>query len=549
MSEATTGELVGEISHLSVTYHAHGRAHTAVDDISLQLKAGRTLAIVGESGSGKSTVVKALLGILPASAEVTGSLNLLGHALEHAGPKEWAQVRGRIVGFVPQDPQSNLDPTMRIGEQVAQIVRLHHSGLDRRAQQSRVLELLEEVGIDEPALRARQYPYELSGGLKQRVLIAQALASDPEVIVADEPTSALDVTVQKKILDVLETLGKARNIATLMVTHDLAVVSDRADDVLVMHNGELVETGETGHVLGHPGRTYTKALLAASPSFRSEDIPTKTGREHLTGGAAPEPEVAVRWKDVTKTYRTGYTPAGVFKAVDGVTLTARKGETLAIVGESGSGKTTLLRLALALTSPTNGSVEVNGNDLSTLRGARLRNARRDFQLVQQNPFDSLDPKYSIADCISEPLKAFHVGDGRSRANRVRELLDLVALPQSVLTAKPTELSGGQCQRVAIARALAVEPKVLFLDEPVSALDVIVQAQIVDLLATLQRDLKLTYVFVSHDLAVVSNIADRIAVIGKGHLVEEGAASHVLHHPTADYTRKLLAAIPGGRLGR
>ncbi|MCH9277192.1 ATP-binding cassette domain-containing protein, partial [Bifidobacterium amazonense] len=384
----------------------------------------------------------------------------------------------------------------------------------------------------------------------QRVLIAQALASDPQIIVADEPTSALDVTVQKKILDLIDTLSRARDIAVLMVTHDLAVVSDRADDVVVMHHGEVVETGDAARVLDHPAQEYTATLLAASPSFRIDERRAPQPQDVVSkgfGAADGDRNAtadAVRWEGVTKEYRTAFSKRGAFKALDNVTLTAPAGKTLAIVGESGSGKTTLLRLALALSSPTRGSVEVNGNDLSTLHGRQLRRHRREFQLVQQNPFDSLDPKLSIARSIAEPLQAFHAGNRQERARRVRELIDLVALPQSVLAAKPTELSGGQCQRVAIARALAVRPEVLFLDEPVSALDVVVQAQILDLLASLQRELHLSTVFVSHDLGVVSNIADRIAVLGKGRLIEQGDAAQVLRHPTQEYTRALLDAIPG-----
>lgn len=546
---AVPGGEVIRVEDLHVTYGSGRRDVHAVRGVTFSVEAGESVAIVGESGSGKSTIANALLGILPASAQVSGRLDVLGHDLARADDATWRAIRGKVVAFVPQDPQTSLDPTVRIGSQIDEIIR-NGRRLSRSQARERTLELLAEVGFDDPRLRAAQYPHELSGGLKQRVLIAEALASDPSIIVADEPTSALDVTVQKKVLDLLQRLIRERGITLVMITHDLAVASDRADRVVVMHQGIIEEQGSVDTVLHHPTSEYTRRLLAAAPAF-NVDAAERRDEEtlaHDVDGIIAEAEKdlargTVEWRDVTKVYRVRG-GSGTFAASDHISLKAEAGRTLAIVGESGSGKTTLLRLLLALDRPTSGTVLIEGEDIGTLRGRRLREIRRNIQLVQQNPFDALDPHLSIRDVIQEPLRAFRVGDRSWRDHRAAELVGRVALPQSVLDARPGELSGGQCQRVAIARALAIDPRIIVLDEPVSALDVSVQAQILDLLAELQRESGLTYVFVSHDLAVVAQIADHVAVIEHGRLVEEGTVAEVLGNPSQDYTRRLVEAIPG-----
>ncbi|KAB8291462.1 dipeptide ABC transporter ATP-binding protein [Bifidobacterium avesanii] len=538
-----------EVADVSVTYRTKRRTVEAVRHVSFRADAGSVLAIVGESGSGKSTIVNALLGLLPQGTDVEGRFLLEGRDMTHADERDWLSVRGGLIGFVPQDPQSSLDPTMRIGDQIAEIVRLHR-GREAGDVRAESLRLLAEVGIDDPGLRARQYPHELSGGLKQRVLIAQALAGDPRIIVADEPTSALDVTVQKVVLDLLASLVRRRGITLVMITHDLAVAADRADRILVMLHGEAIEQNDTATLLAHPSRDYTRRLLALVPKIdngNGGDGAMADGASATDGNDGDDERTAVSWLDVTREYRAAVSeraPHGVLTAVDHVSLKAYRGRTLAIVGESGSGKSTLLSMALALNKPTSGAVRVLGDDLGALRGRALRQARRNFQLVQQNPFDSLDPSLTVRQSIEEPLRAFGYGTAARREVRVRELVDRVALPQTVLKARPGELSGGQSQRVAIARALAVEPQLVFLDEPVSALDVSVQDQILRLLAGLQRDLGLTYVFVSHNLAVVSEIADDVAVMCRGRLVEYGTVERVLRHPAEAYTRQLLDAIPG-----
>ncbi|PWG59148.1 dipeptide ABC transporter ATP-binding protein [Bifidobacterium catulorum] len=544
----TNDEPVIEVSHLSVTYRSARRTVTAVDDVTFTVRRGETVGIVGESGSGKSTLVDTFLGILPDNADVTGTFSLFGEDYTHAGEQEWRRVRGRVLGFVPQDPRTNLDPTMTVGKQTEQIVRLRHPKQSRDEASKRVVELFTEVGIDRPGLRYRQYPHELSGGLQQRVLIAQALASEPEVIVADEPTSALDVTVQKRILDVLESLVRKRGITLVMITHDLAVASDRTQRLLVIHNGRLVEHGGTRQVLDHPHEAYTRHLIACAPAFQVndnvQDGEQGEGAQGIEADAVPDDDIAVNWNDVSKVYHERGGRGAAFNALNHVSLTARTGRTLAIVGESGSGKSTLLRLALALSAPTSGTVLVDGRNIHELHGRALRAERRNFQLVQQNPFDSLDPNYTVRKVIDEPLRAFGYGNRRRRNQRIAELLDRVSLPARLLDAKGSELSGGQCQRVAIARALAISPKILFLDEPVSALDVSVQSQILDLLKELQESLGVTYVFVSHDLAVVAGLADDIAVLEHGNIVEHGNVDDVFGHPHDAYTKKLLDAIPG-----
>ncbi len=526
-----------DVDDLRVSYHSAGRVTEAVRGVSFHLDPGETLAIVGESGSGKSTLASALLGLLPATARIDGGrLALGGQDISHASERSKQRLRGRVVGLVPQDPMVSLNPTLSIGRQLGESLVLRHGkrypGLD-----ADVLELLEQVGIDNPALRAAQYPHELSGGMRQRVLIAIALAGEPQLIIADEPTSALDVTVQKRILDHLEQLVRARGIALVIITHDLGVAADRADRVLVMRQGQVVESGVAGEVLSAPAHAYTRDLLAAAPAFGAtpQPVPVDTrGREPL-----------LEFEGVGKRFQL---PRGQhFQALQDLSLAVYPGQTLAIVGESGSGKSTSLRLALGLEQPSSGRVRFAGQEIGGLGWREFRPLRQRIQLVQQNPFAALDPRFTIYQSVVEPLVSFGLLKGRELEQAARQLMEQVQLPASYLDRLPRELSGGQRQRVAIARALALKPDLLLLDEPVSALDVSVQAQILDLLRELQAQLGVAYVLVSHDLAVVASLAHEVVVLKQGQVVEQGPARQVLEQPQARYTRELLEAVPGRRL--
>ncbi|SFS17582.1 peptide/nickel transport system ATP-binding protein [Microbacterium sp. cf046] len=537
MSAGQTDPII-DIRGLAVDYRRDGRVSHALRGIDLRVARGERVAIVGESGSGKSTAALALLGLLPHTGHVVaGSAKVAGVELAGASERIARGIRGRIVGLVPQDPTVSLNPTHRIGHQVAEAVRLR--GVPKPYVDAAVVEALEQAGIDDPVARAQQYPHELSGGLRQRVLIAIALAGDPDVIVADEPTSALDVTVQRRILDHLDALVRERGIALVIITHDLGVAADRADRVVVLQDGLVVEHGPAVEVLAAPEHSYTKRLVTAAPGLVSVVPPRKPE------AATP---VLLRWEAVTKDFplpRGAASPA--LRAVDRVSLEAHSGRTLAIVGESGSGKTTLLRIALGLEKPTEGRVVFDGSDITRLGWREARPLRRRFQLVQQNPFASLDPRFTIGRSVAEPLVSFGIGSRRTRRARVAELLDLVALPADAADRRPSELSGGQRQRAAIARALAVEPELLYLDEPVSALDVSVQDQVLRLLARLQADLGVGYVLVSHDLGVVAQVAHEVAVVRGGRVLERGTAARVLSAPEHEYTRALLDAVPGRTL--
>lgn len=537
MTAATTDPVI-DVRGLSVEYRRGGRVTHALRGIDLRIARGERVAIVGESGSGKSTAALTLLGLLPHTGHVVaGSAKVAGRELAGAPERIARRVRGRVVGLVPQDPTVSLNPTQRVSHQVAEAVRLR--GVAKPAIDAAVIEALTQAGIDDPVARARQYPHELSGGLRQRVLIAIALAGDPDVIVADEPTSALDVTVQRRILDHLDSLVRDRGIALVIITHDLGVAADRADRVVVLQNGLVVEQGSAIDVLASPADPYTRRLVAAAPGLVSAAPPREPDE--------PSP-VLMRWDGVVKDFPLPKDAASEsLRAVDRVSLEARAGRTLAIVGESGSGKTTLLRVALGLEKPTEGRVLFDGTDISSLGWRAARPLRRRFQLVQQNPFSSLDPRFSIGRSIAEPLVSFGIGTRRSRRARVAELLDLVALPADAATRRPAELSGGQRQRAAIARALAIEPELLYLDEPVSALDVSVQDQVLRLLARLQNDLGVGFVLVSHDLGVVAQVAHDVAVVRHGRVLESGPASSVLADPAHEYTRALLDAVPGRTL--
>ncbi|MFK0150669.1 dipeptide ABC transporter ATP-binding protein [Streptomyces sp. NPDC090493] len=532
-----------EIRGLSVSYRTRGGAVPAVRGVDLDVWPGQVTAVVGESGSGKSTTAHAVIRLLAANGTIdAGTVRFGRHDLAALSEAELRTVRGAQIGLVPQDPTVSLNPVKRIGEQVAEVLRVH--GLaTRRAAAAEAVAVLDRAGLPDAAVRARQYPHELSGGMRQRALIAIAIAAKPRLIIADEPTSALDVTVQRVILDHLQHLTEESGTAILLVTHDLGVAADRAQRLVVMEQGRVVEAGETHAVLADPQHDYTRRLLAAAPS------PT-TARPRTPVPAAPAGTAPplVEARNLVKEFRLPRAgdEARILRAVDDVSLTLRRGQTLALVGESGSGKSTTARLVLRLAGATSGQVLFDGTDVTTARGTAVRELRRRAQLVYQNPYASLDPRFSVGEVVTEPLRAFKVGDRAARLDRARELLDRVALPAATLERRPAELSGGQRQRVAIARALALSPDLVVCDEPVSALDVSVQAQVLDLLAELQADTGVAYLFISHDLAVIRQIAHQVAVMRGGRVVETGPPADLFSEPRHEYTRELLAAIPGGR---
>jgi peptide/nickel transport system ATP-binding protein len=537
-----------EIRGLSVSYRTRGGTVSAVRGVDLDVWPGQVTAVVGESGSGKSTTAHAVTRLLAANGTIdAGTVRFGRHDLATLSEAELRTVRGARIGLVPQDPTVSLNPVKRIGEQVAEVLRIHCLAT-RRTAAAEAVAVLDRAGLPDAAVRARQYPHELSGGMRQRALIAVAIAAKPELIIADEPTSALDVTVQRVILDHLQHLTEESGTAILLVTHDLGVAADRAQRLVVMEQGRVVEAGETRTVLADPRHEYTRRLLASAPSLA-------TARPRTPVSAVPVSAVPavtaplVEARNLVKEFRLPRAggEARTLRAVDDVSLTLRRGQTLALVGESGSGKSTTARLLLRLADATSGHVLFDGTDVTTARGAEVRQLRRRAQLVYQNPYASLDPRFSVGEVITEPLRAFKVGDRASRLDRARALLDRVALPAATLERRPAELSGGQRQRVAIARALALSPDLVVCDEPVSALDVSVQAQVLDLLAELQADTGVAYLFISHDLAVVRQIAHRVAVMRAGRVVETGPPGDLFAEPRHAYTRELLAAIPGGRV--
>lgn len=509
--------------------------------ISFEVRQGERVAIVGQSGSGKSTTIAAVLRLLPGNGRISsGSILLDGDELATASEAQLRTIRGRRLGLVPQDPMSNLNPSMKVGAQIADA--LMSNGLKgRSALKRRAIELMTEAGIPDAARRYGQYPHEFSGGMRQRVLIAISLAGEPELLIADEPTSALDVTVQRQILNHLQTLVDARGTSLLFITHDLGLAADRTDRIIVMADGRIVEVGTPREILLNPQEEYTRQLVAAAPSVAASLESQRPGSA-VTSDAGPEPILVV--KDLCKEFNLRGQRGGTVRAVDNVSFSVQQGTTTAVVGESGSGKTTVARIVLGLETATAGEALIKGSGITASRGQDRRALRRMVQPVFQDPYGSLDPTYSIERLIDEPLRIFKVGDKASRRSRVAELLDQVALPHSLAQRRPNELSGGQRQRVAIARALALDPELLICDEAVSALDVLVQDQILELLAELQERLGLTYLFITHDLAVVRQIAHNVVVMKSGKVVEAGSVDKVFEAPDSEYTRELLGAIPG-----
>jgi peptide/nickel transport system ATP-binding protein len=563
-----------EIIDLDVAFKsAQGRDVPAVRKANLVVYPGQTVAIVGESGSGKSTTAHAIIDLLPGTGRVTGGQILFeGRDLTKLPAKEFVGIRGDAIGLVPQDPMSNLNPVWKIGYQVAEALKANGRAKGAEAKRQ-AAQLLTEAGLGDAERRLKQYPHEFSGGMRQRTLIAIGLAARPKLLIADEPTSALDVTVQRQILDHLETLTTELGTAVLLITHDLGLAAERAEHLVVMYRGQVVESGPAREILRDPQHPYTRRLVASAPSLASRRADTAAARaevveraEQVADAAAQEggtlaaeaasgPAAAAVTDDVltienlTKVYKIrGAGPrAAEFKAVDDVSFTVRRGTTTAVVGESGSGKSTLAQMVLRLQTPTAGRVLFDGVDVNGFDRKAQFAFRRRVQPIFQNPYGSLDPTYSIYRTIEEPLRLHRVEDKRSREATVREMLDRVSLPSSVMRRYPNELSGGQRQRVAIARALALRPEVVVCDEAVSALDVLVQAQILALLSELQAELGLTYLFITHDLAVVRQIADRVCVMQSGTLVEHADTETVFEHPQQEYTQALLNAIPGAGL--
>ena len=520
------------IDNLAVSYQTRKGDIPAVSGVSLEVLPGEITAIVGESGSGKSTTAMAAIGLLPRNASVdTGVVHFKSRDITNLSNSQWRQLRGQQIALIPQDPNNSLNPVKTIGASVEEAMVIHRQGTaeDRKR---RAIELLGTVGIDDPERRYHQYPHELSGGMKQRVLIAAALSLEPDLIIADEPTSALDVTVQKVILDLLDRMRADLGLGILFITHDLAVAGDRADRIVVMEKGQVREAGLAANVLTDPQHDYSKRLLADAPSLATPEI-----RRQAPADTTNEPLVKV--SGLTKTY-------GDFTAVEDISFEVRPGTTHALVGESGSGKTTTGRMVSLFETPTEGSITVGGVDILATKASERKQLRSNIQLVYQNPYSSLDPRMRIGDIIAEPYRNF-TGAFKSKAQaRAQEFLELVSLDADMYSRRPRELSGGQRQRVAIARALIVEPELVILDEAVSALDVTVQAQIIRLLDQLQKDLSLTYIFISHDLAVVRQISDTVSVLRRGEQVEHGVTEEVFRNPQSEFTRELIGAIPGHR---
>jgi peptide/nickel transport system ATP-binding protein len=566
-TEATTARLAASgsvlsIADLKITFSTEDGIVEAVKGIGFDVRPGEIVAIVGESGSGKSVTSMSLLGLLPKTSKIEGDLRLEDRELAGLRDKDMRKVRGNDVAMIFQEPMSALNPVFTVGWQIREALRAHQD-ISKDAADKRALELLDMVGIPDPEQRFKQYPHQLSGGLRQRVVIAMAIACDPKVIIADEPTTALDVTVQAEILGLLRKLRDTLNTAIVLITHDMGVVADLADRVVVMYQGEIVEQAPVHELFASPREDYTRRLLAAVPVLGQrppgrrllDDAPLEMGAEEAArvaeeiriADAELEAQIktdapALEIKDLVLEY-PGRRGQAKNRAVDGVSLHIDKGEILGLVGESGSGKSTVGRCAIRLLKPTEGTVSVAGRDITNLSTKELRPLRRYFSIVFQDPASTLDPKMTIGESIAEPMVLHKMFQGKELNDRVVSLLDKVELSGHYRNRYPHELSGGQRQRVSIARALSLDPQLLIADEPTSALDVSVQARVLDLFLGLQQTLGFACLFISHDLAVVDLLADRVAVMQYGKLVEVGERDQVLHNPQQEYTKRLLSAAP------
>ena len=519
---------------------------TVVHNLSFTLAPGKTLALVGESGSGKSVTARSLIGLAGAGARVSArTLSYGGQDLLGLSERGWRRLRGKGIGFVLQDALVSLDPLRAVGKEILEVLKAHNWG-DRRSRGERVIELLDKVGVPEPRLRARQRPDQLSGGLRQRALIASALALSPGLVIADEPTTALDATVQAQILEVLQEI-KARGDSLLIISHDLAVVAQLADEVLVLRHGVTVEQGPTEQVLRNPRHPYTRALLDAVPAEHARGTRLSPGQPAVSGlpRSGADSPLLLRASGLGKRYIGPDHQSR--QVVDDVSFELRAGRTLGIVGESGSGKTTVARMVLGLLEPDAGRVEFLGQPWTAAGSERVtekqrRLHRRDISVIYQDPLSSFDPRWSVGQILADALDVAGFQAGQHAA-RISQLLEHVRLPAELATRRPLQLSGGQRQRVAIARAIASNPKVIICDEPVSALDVSVQAQVLDLLADLQASLGLAYLFISHDLGVIRHVSDQVLVMRHGKVVESAPVEDLFDNPQHEYTRRLLGAVP------
>jgi peptide/nickel transport system ATP-binding protein len=523
------------VNDLSVSYGKQAVVH----NVGFDLGRGKSLALIGESGSGKSTIARAVLRLLPGGAQASGQVRFDGQDILGLDERQFRPLRGRAIGFVPQDPGNALNPVRTIGAQALEAAALTDEP-DVAIRKALILDTFAQVGLENPQRVYDSYPHQLSGGMLQRVLIGLAVLPRPALLVADEPTSALDVTIQKRILDLLSRLQHELDISLLLITHDLAIAAERTDALVVLKNGSVQEAGKTSDVFSSPASAYAKKLHADVPALNPDRYATlrDPGLRSLKSGQTAKIEV----NSVTKTFTVD---GKVLTAVDDVSFSVPAGTTHALVGESGSGKTTTIRLLLGLEQPDNGEISVAGEHLTGRSNTYLRSVWRHLQLVYQNPFTSLDPTWTVEQLVGEPLDRFQIGNRTERAQQVREALANVGLADHLLTRKPGALSGGQRQRVAIARALVLKPDVIVLDEPTSALDVSVQADIVEVLLSLQARLGLTYVFVSHDLALVRQFAHSVSVMRHGSIVEHGAVADIFNNPQHPYTATLLESIPSG----
>ena len=555
-----------EVNNLSISFYNNKKETPIIKDISYQLNTDEIMAVVGESGSGKSISSLALIGLLPKgiSKITSGSIEFDSKDLVLLSEKEFKTVRGNDIAMIFQEPMSSLNPSMRCGRQVEEILK-QHTKLSRSEIRTEVLSLFEKVKLPQPKRILSSYPHEISGGQKQRVMIAMAIACQPKLLIADEPTTALDVTVQKDILDLLKALQKETKMSILFISHDLSLVSEFANKVLVMYKGEIVEQGDTRSIFKNPQHNYTKALIGARPSteVRLKELPTikdfmdntvdlsiiseKDRANHHKSLYNQEPLLEVI--DIEKTYitKTGFFTKDIpFKAVNGVSFKIFPGETIGLVGESGCGKSTLGNAILQLDKATSGIIKYKGNDITNLSTKDLRRLRKDIQIIFQDPFASLNPRLMVGQAIMEPMKVHGIGSSDAdRKERVMTLLKKVDLNEAAFYKYPHEFSGGQRQRIGIARTIALEPQLIVCDESVSALDISVQAQVLNLLNDLKSQFGFTYIFISHDLAVVKYMADQLLVMQNGKIEELGDADDIYHSPKKDYTKKLIDAIPKG----
>ncbi|PIP01120.1 ABC transporter ATP-binding protein [Pleomorphomonas carboxyditropha] len=538
-------ETLLSVRNLSVVFAGEDGPRTLIDDLSFDLGKGEILGLVGESGSGKSLTCRSLVRLMPSPnlTIASGSVMLDGRDLTKAPDSDIRAVRGRDIGMIFQNPTSHLDPLMRIGDQIAEGIRIHR-GVDGKAARAAALDILAQVGFPHPARQYNGYPHEFSGGMRQRAMIGVALSCDPRILIADEPTTALDVTIQAQILRLLMDLRESRGLSVILITHDLGIVAQTCDRIAVLRQGRLLEIGDKRDVLGRPQHPYTRNLIASHPSMPERQAAFVPAREPAIPKARPLVEIDdlhVRFPVTGRSLFSG--GPREFSAVKGVSLQVMPGETVGIVGESGSGKSTLARALLGLTPISEGHVAFDGADIVTERAKALRKLRREAAMVFQDPYNALNPRLTIGAMLAEVLAVQESVPKERIPARIGELLDLVGLEREFAGRKPLSMSGGQCQRAGIARALAVNPKLIVADECVAALDVTIQAQIVDLFRDLKQRLNLTLLFIAHDLAIVRNLCERVVVMYHGEIVEEGPTDKVFAAPREAYTQALIGAIP------